>query len=767
MAERDLVSVVVPVYNSQAYLERCIQSIQKQSYPNLEIILVNDGSTDDSPALCEKAAESDARIQVIHKENGGVASARNVGMAAMTGQWLLLIDADDYIHPDMVQDLLTAVRQNQAQAAVCGFERVFADGSSKEVHSLEIQPDQDGHSDILVVDGERKELLDGKRWQRSESGAVSWSGTLHQFSEAMLLSLYRNLMLRTQSNKLYSVSIIREHQLAYPGGFSINEDIWFCVRYLTFCRRIACIPGSYLYYWQNDAGGSQISRYHPEGVDSCFLLLSAVKQLLQAAGSSQEVRREMDNEMLFHICGFAGHIYYRKRSGWRECYESICELADRKELQRLLAKMKPKGIKNQAAAFLLRRHMCGLYHGMCLALYGKQRKELQKTWDQREQQDKPDKSDKPDKPDKRDHGEASSAADRSRDENEKKGIEKLIKKETKKQRTSEKSRQRASDEIVVSVSCITFNHETYIARALDSFLMQKTNFKYEILVYDDASTDGTQEIIREYEKKYPDIIKPYYQTENQYSQGKYNVEGFFNYPRAKGKYIAMCDGDDYWTDDRKLQMQVDYMEKHPECAMCLHAARIETEEKAIQSLEIRPYKKNRLISAEEVIDKPSNYPTASLLFRTEYTRDLQDYYYVSPVGDIPIQIHMAAKGTVYYMDRKMSVYQQGVSVSWSALMKQGNYKQNLIDHHNAMKVMYRGFSRETNGKYDKAIQRACRRMDFLTLINVKEYKEALAPGYRSFYRELDLRTRFFIRFEMLAPGLYRTLRKLVFGKDRC
>ena len=79
-------------------------------------------------------------------------------------------------------------------------------------------------------------------------------------------------------------------------------------------------------------------------------------------------------------------------------------------------------------------------------------------------------------------------------------------------------------------------------------------------------------------------------------------------------------------------------------------------------------------------------------------------------------------------------------------MKQGNYKQNLIDHHNAMKIMYRGFSKETGGIYDGAIQRALRRMDFLTYLNVKEYKKVLAPGYRSFYKELDFRTRFFIRF---------------------
>ena len=296
--------------------------------------------------------------------------------------------------------------------------------------------------------------------------------------------------------------------------------------------------------------------------------------------------------------------------------------------------------------------------------------------------------------------------------------------------------------------------------------MQKTNFKFEILVYDDVSTDNTREIILDYARRYPDIIKPYFPEENQYSQGKYNVEGFFNYPRAKGKYSAMCDGDDYWTDENKLQLQVDYMEAHPECAMCLHAAQIETAQKAVQLMEIRPYKKDCIIPTEKVIDKMFNYPTASLMFRTEYTHDLQDYYYTSPVGDIPIQLHMAAKGTVYYLDRKMSVYRQGVTTSWSALMKEGNYKQNLIDHHNAMKEMYRAFSRETGGKYDTAIERACRRMDFLTLLNVKEYDKALLPGYRTFYRELPLRTRLLIRFEVTAPGLFTLVRRLVFGKER-
>ena len=114
--------------------------------------------------------------------------------------------------------------------------------------------------------------------------------------------------------------------------------------------------------------------------------------------------------------------------------------------------------------------------------------------------------------------------------------------------------------IMVSICCITYNQEKFIRQALDGFLMQKTNFKYEIIIHDDASTDNTANIILEYEKKYPDIIKPIYQTENQYSKGKKPT--LITYKAAQGKYIALCEGDDYWIDENKLQLQVDYMEKN-------------------------------------------------------------------------------------------------------------------------------------------------------------------------------------------------------------
>ena len=120
---------------------------------------------------------------------------------------------------------------------------------------------------------------------------------------------------------------------------------------------------------------------------------------------------------------------------------------------------------------------------------------------------------------------------------------------------------------LVSINCITYNHCKYIRDALEGFLMQITNFPVEILIHDDASTDGTAEIIKEYEKQYPWLIKPVYQTENQYSKHNGTISKI-QYGRARGKYLAFCEGDDYWTDHYKLQKQVDFLESNVWVDIC-------------------------------------------------------------------------------------------------------------------------------------------------------------------------------------------------------
>lgn len=125
---------------------------------------------------------------------------------------------------------------------------------------------------------------------------------------------------------------------------------------------------------------------------------------------------------------------------------------------------------------------------------------------------------------------------------------------------------------LVSIECTVYNHEPYLRQCLDGFVMQKTNFPFEAIVHDDASTDGSAAIIREYAEKYPDIIKPIYETENQYSKRDGSLGRIMKaamHPATK--YIAVCEGDDYWTDPNKLQLQVDFLETHPDYYMTCHA----------------------------------------------------------------------------------------------------------------------------------------------------------------------------------------------------
>ncbi len=314
--------------------------------------------------------------------------------------------------------------------------------------------------------------------------------------------------------------------------------------------------------------------------------------------------------------------------------------------------------------------------------------------------------------------------------------------------------------VMVSICCITYNQEEYIRDALDGFLSQETDFSYEVLIHDDASTDGTADIIREYARQYPEIIKPILQTENQYAKGLTNVSGTYNFPRAKGRYIAMCEGDDYWTDPHKLQRQTDYMEAHPDCSLVFHSACIEVQGRALTERRMRPYRRSRRVSPEEIIDKISGYPTASLMFRADMVKILPDFYVNAPLADIPLQLMAAARGWAYYMDRPMCVYRLGGAFSWTTLMKQGDYERKQRQYYQDMKKMYRGFDRETGGRFHEVARRALARIYFLTKVNTKQYGEVLAKRNRRFYRELNLRTRFFIRFENAAPGLYELALKV-------
>lgn len=209
--------------------------------------------------------------------------------------------------------------------------------------------------------------------------------------------------------------------------------------------------------------------------------------------------------------------------------------------------------------------------------------------------------------------------------------------------------------MMVSISCTTYNHAPYIRECLDGFLMQKCNFEFEILIHDDASTDGIQDIIKEYQQKHPNIIKPIFQTENQYSKGQRGMNIKYNFPRAEGKYIALCEGDDYWTDPLKLQRQVDFLEKNTDYSMVAENSKV-LDERHNKSYLFSDKKDNYDVSLEEII-VGRKFHTASILFRNENLK-LPSNYGEYPFGDTLLFALLAKAGKIKYQPNISLLYRR-------------------------------------------------------------------------------------------------------------
>lgn len=266
---------------------------------------------------------------------------------------------------------------------------------------------------------------------------------------------------------------------------------------------------------------------------------------------------------------------------------------------------------------------------------------------------------------------------------------------------------------LVSINCITYNQEDFIEETIKSFLMQKTTFKFEVLIHDDASTDKTPDIIRAYENKYPDIIKAIYQVENQYSKGVKVAD--INFQRAQGEFMAICEGDDYWTHPEKLQKQVDYLVNNPKCGFTFHASVI-VDENGKEVGKVHPYKSSRIAKTSDIIKNGGGFlATNSMVFRTPLMKNPPQYYKKSAIGDYPIQMYLSTKEYGYYLNEEMSAYRTGVSTSWSGQnMRSGDFKKKIKHNENSI-LMLKMFNEANDYKYSGAINK---RVDILEMANL-------------------------------------------------
>lgn len=313
--------------------------------------------------------------------------------------------------------------------------------------------------------------------------------------------------------------------------------------------------------------------------------------------------------------------------------------------------------------------------------------------------------------------------------------------------------------ILVSIKCAVYNHEQYISQCLEGFVMQKTNFRFEVIVHDDASTDGSAVIIREYAEKYSDIIKPIYETENQYSKRDGSLTRIMN-AACKGKYIAMCEGDDYWIDPYKLQKQVDFLESHLDFSMCWTDGY--EEYNGIRTPFCR-YNENCETSIENLIVKGGDHiPTCSILVRKEILLSVPKGFYC---GDYPLQIWSGYKGKVYYLNDRTCVYRYMTPGSWTSKASKEN-KQEKLNHFKNEKYLLESFDALGNYRFKESFEKRKSDILFDLLIAAEAYDMAkpylkLRKKYGIPVGKVDFCKVYKLKFILLFVPLYRYIKLMI------
>ena len=313
-------------------------------------------------------------------------------------------------------------------------------------------------------------------------------------------------------------------------------------------------------------------------------------------------------------------------------------------------------------------------------------------------------------------------------------------------------------EPLVSVVVLTYNHEKYIRAALDSVLAQQTNFPLEIVIGEDFSTDGTREIVFKYQDQYPDLIHAI--TSEQNVGMGFNARRVFD--AAMGRYIAFCEGDDYWTDPLKLQKQVAAMEADPSITFTFHAVRKEFADNSRKPKILRYGRRNRYFTAREVILAGGNfYKLVSAIMNRSVLKAVPGVYFQHTMFDVVLALLSAISGKVFYIDEVMAVYRSAVSESWSQRVSQ---EPEFVKQNTDQLIMARtAIDEYTNFSYHKYMAIRNRKSIRYLLSNSRMEKKALLDllnHYHSYLTTLDIFIIRIINYFNSMPRLYPLVRKL-------
>ena len=317
---------------------------------------------------------------------------------------------------------------------------------------------------------------------------------------------------------------------------------------------------------------------------------------------------------------------------------------------------------------------------------------------------------------------------------------------------------------LVSILCTAYNHEAYLRDALDGFLMQKTDFPFEILVSDDASTDSTAAIIREYAERYPDIVRPFLLTENLFSRGG-NLYTDVLYPAARGVYAAFCEGDDFWTDETKLQRQVDYLRAHPDCAAVAHNTTLHYCDGAHPDRPLIPTAGDRDLDLKTLLSGTSySFHTSSLMARLSLIKDPPDFYRVAQQYgflDYALNLLLGIQGRVHYLDRTMSVYRisSGAGAWSTGVDGQARQYRKLRRFILGERDMLRAFLPHVSGEDAVLAEHEILEREFELMYIEGRDREQRRPPYDAILRTKPFKYRAVNLLKCCLPGLTRLYRK--------
>lgn len=317
MAQK-IVSVIVPIYNSQEYLRKCVQSIVDQSYPNIEVILVDDGSSDGSPQICDDFAAQDHRVKAIHIPNGGVSNARNLGVQHAEGAYIAFVDSDDYVDEDYLETLVRGIQKSNADLCVSALDPEYL-GNSFE---MQLTPDY----------------------------------------EESLLFLLQNFLLFGPVVKLYRSDFIRKHQISFSKGISYGEDLLFNLDYLSVIDRI-CYINQCGYHYVTDNTESLSRKVRWNMFDNEMMLHQKLMDWLKEKNLWTEPFQKYVANRVFDTSYNGLMLFFRSdcTASVKETYFKVKNIVENPLLRKMLplantlgyAKWSVRGIEKRSAMLLI------------------------------------------------------------------------------------------------------------------------------------------------------------------------------------------------------------------------------------------------------------------------------------------------------------------------------------------------------------------------------------------------------------------------------